>query len=300
MANTKPNKGRALRPAAHKFAAMLIEEVRAVTGMNYREITHALFVEGYPQDADATTVDPDRAREYTLPLTHYRARVPKFDQLQTLENDVAYLLKRPAQTLVIADFGQLDEESEEFSQFVAVPQAGLSWKSRKGSPDNLAITYASTWPTYGELVEAGLVDLFKWQYGWLWEQGMFQRGSHGFPDAFSIETLLEQRIRRLEVAFEGLSYLLHRKRGGHPVQEDLVNALEALKVSDEELRLFCVAWGPRGLHRWRHLSEATLARCYPNVNPVLLPEFCRKPAEIDGNVGHSKERKFLDKSRNYQ
>jgi len=281
---------------------MLIEEVRAVTGMNYREITHALFVEGYPQDADATTVDPDRAREYTLPLTHYRARVPKFDQLQTLENDVAYLLKRPAHTLVIADLGLLDREPDEFGQFVAVPRAGLSWNRRKGPLDNLVITYASTWPPYGELVEAGLVDLFKWQYGWFWEQGLFQRGSHGFPDTFPIETLLEQRIRRLEIAFEGLSYLLHRKPRGHPVPEDLANALEALKVSDEELRLFCIAWGPQGLHRWRDLSEATLARCCPtpNVNPVLLPEFCRKPTEIDRNAGHSKERKFLDKSRNYQ
>lgn len=281
---------------------MLIEEVRAITGMNYREITHALFVEGYPQDADATSVDPDRAQEYTLPLTHHRARVPKFDQLQTLENDVAYLLKRPAQTLIVEDFGLANKDPHRFSHFVAVPQAALSWKSRDWRPDNLAITYSSKWPTYGELVQAGLAPLFRWQYGCLWEAGHFQRASCGFPDALPIETLLEQRVYRLALVFEGLSYLLHRSSAELPVSKDFLNALWTMKLSEEELRLYCIAWGPEGLDRWRGLAETTLATCgaVSNADLKFLPEICRKPTEIKGNMEHSKETKFLDKSRNYQ
>jgi hypothetical protein len=301
VANIGPNKGRTLRPAAHRFAAMLIEEVRAVTGMNYREITHALFVEGYPLDADATSVDPDRAWEYTLPLTHYRARVPKFDQLQILENDVAYLLKRPAQTLVIEDLGVLSKHPHNFSAFITVPRENLSWKGRDWCPDTLAITYSSHWPTYGDLVQAGLEPLFRWQYGYLWEQGDFQRASFGFPDTDTIETLIEQRMRRLALLFEGLTYLLHCDRYKHSVSADFLNALETIAVSEDELRLYCIAWGPKGLHRWRALDEEKLTRlrAIEDLNIMHVPEICRKTAETKGNFGHSVEMKFLDKSINY-
>lgn len=83
--DSESSKKRALRPAAHRFAAMLIEEVRAVTGMTYPEITHALFVEGYPKNPNGKEVDRDRAEEYTLPLSHPRSRTPGFDELQLLE-----------------------------------------------------------------------------------------------------------------------------------------------------------------------------------------------------------------------
>jgi hypothetical protein len=153
---------------------------------------------------------------------------------------------------------------------------------------DLAITYSSNWPTYGELVQAGLDPLFRWQYGCLWEEGNFQRASFGFPETHAIETLLEQRVHRLTLVFEGLTHLLHRKRIGRTVSTDFLNALGTITVSEDELRLYCNAWGPRGLHRWRDLADTMLTQCctVEDLDITFLPEICRKFA---GNGQKSRE-----------
>jgi hypothetical protein len=235
-----------------------------------------LFVEGYPDHPEGKTVDPDRAREYTLPLTHRRARVPKFAELQTLENDVAYLLKRPAHELVVED---LESIHTEFDLFLTIPKAGISWRRQNDrSPDSLAIAYAWGWPTHGEVVEVALTELFTWQYGYLWTESSPARAKFNFPEGLPIETLLEHRVRRLTQTYYRLAGYLHAMCPGRThinVAPD--ELLEGIQISEQELQLFLIAWGPRGLYRWRSLTATTIARASAQLRPDSSCE--RPPAQ---------------------
>lgn len=272
---------------------MLIEEVRAVTGMTYPEITHALFVEGYPKNPNGKEVDRDRAEEYTLPLSHPRSRTPGFDELQLLENDVAYVLERPAHTLVITDRNIPDNAEDPAMQFISVPRKGIDWRRerrrRKVDPDSLEVAYAADWPTYGALVEVGLAELFKWQYGYLWKRGHFARSMYAIPDQCDIDTWLQQRVDRLELVFNGLTHLMLADHRQQNFPAEIFDMLWAIPTSPDELCLYLRTFGPRGVHRWRHLAESFLEK---RISAGILPEIWGKNGQSQATTGKEIPRRF--------
>jgi len=173
-----------------RFAATLMEEARDVGGWSFPEITRRILD---PQEdrADGRRADPQRAHDYWT-----YARSPKLDEVQALENNVACELKRPAHRVVV-----IDESHGLLDKIVGIPEKGMDLKHVDSA--DLSIGYEYDWPTYDRLKNAKprngvlLLDLYAWQYGILWDRGLFRREDFDFPDDEEIETLLQRRVSRL-------------------------------------------------------------------------------------------------------
>lgn len=136
MANIGPNRGRVLRTALNRFAAILIDEARTFTGMSYAELDEALGLE------------QGQSYRYSLYPRTGKTRAPQAASIQQLENRVAKLLKRCAHRLVIQNNKAVVRGLDEV---IGAPRR--SHRPRRprlvGSPDRIRTRLADLPPPQG-------------------------------------------------------------------------------------------------------------------------------------------------------
>ena len=197
MANVGENKGRRLRAALSRFAAMLIEEARDMSGLTYEKLD------------DAFGFSSGKCYDYSMYPIRKKTRAPQADEIQNLENLVARLLRRPAHIVVI---------EEHLS-----PRHVLKPVSVLGSPDSgqdlrvfdehdLQLGYESDWPTYRRLKDSprarlqgiDMLEMYAWQYAAYWEREVLSepwtREAQGIPDDIAPEEFLPGLVEKAKVA----------------------------------------------------------------------------------------------------
>jgi hypothetical protein len=182
--NVGPNKGRRLRLALARFAAVLIEEARDITGFSYERLDEAL---GLPQGQSIRYSRYNKGGGAT--------RAPQAAGIQELENRVAKLLGRLAHTVVVENNAKIADGGFNQEGFVAgCPKENLDLREYKA--DDFQLGYEGDWPTYRrlkydpsmlfceqflihKLVDLGMHDawpemlkLYSWQWGVLWDRGL--------------------------------------------------------------------------------------------------------------------------------
>jgi hypothetical protein len=191
MANIGPNKGRRLRDALSRFAAMLIEEAHDISGMTYEKLDHALeFPEG-------------RSQEYSKYPRRRKTRAPQVDGIQRLEIRVARLLKRPAHVIVVED---RISPRDSWYPVTEIGPPNSERNLRAYSQSDLQLGYSGDWPTYRRLKYSPIanrngVDLraaYAWQWGILWDKGFlpdpWTREAQGIPPGVPIELVLPELV----------------------------------------------------------------------------------------------------------
>lgn len=194
MANIGRTKGRRLSLALNRFAAMLVEEVRDISGKTYAELDEAL---GYKEG---------ELKRYSVYPRTSKTRSPKARDIQMLEDRVAKLLKRPSHKIVIEDNSLITKKNgfDPSALVIGVPDENLDIRHIKVG--YLQLGYEGDWPNYrrlkycSPLVGQSLIDLYTWQWGILWTQEM--REFYGVPDNIPIEEFLEGMVH---------SYLIDRQ-----------------------------------------------------------------------------------------
>lgn len=154
MANIGPNRGRTFRSAINRFAAMLIDEARTLTGSTYAEL-------------DALLDLPEgQCYRYSLYPRTKKTRSPQAASVQNLENRVARLLKRRAHTILVQNNKAARPQGDET---LSVPgdQDGLG--DVDGS--DLQLVYEHDWPTFRRLKDKAAMSHYLWQWGILWDRG---------------------------------------------------------------------------------------------------------------------------------
>lgn len=201
--NVGPNKGRRLKTALSRFAAMLVEEARDITGLSYAKLDEEL---GLPDG---------QAKRYSLyPMTE-KTRAPQAGGIQQLENRVARLLKRTAHIVVIENNTKIDLDHGDWMHHIE-GRPGDKLNLREFDSYDLQLGYEGDWPTYRrlkystkdlfspwtpihELLSRGahdewkeLLKLYSWQWGVLWDKGLpwLNRSDWDLPDNISVELFL--------------------------------------------------------------------------------------------------------------
>jgi len=178
MANDKPNKGRRLRPAVSRFAAMLVQEAKHIGGLkSYRAVDDAL---------DLPDGQSFRYAQYPVGA---KTRAPQVAWIQELENRVAAFLKRTPHTVVVEN--NVTREDMGLPSELANP--------REFSGDAFQLGYEGDWPTYRRLIcaEPDLIEMYYWQWGVLWDRGLQQlsREEWGVPPDSPIEPFVAALTR---------------------------------------------------------------------------------------------------------
>ncbi|AHE35033.1 hypothetical protein [Burkholderia pseudomallei] len=174
MANDKPNKGRRLRLAVSRFAAMLIQEAKHIGQLSsYRAVDEAL---------DLPYGQSFRYAQYPVGA---KTRAPQVAWIQELENRVAKLLKRTAHTVIV--------ENNLIREEMGIPSELTN--PRDFSGDNFQLGYEGDWPTYRRLIcpEPDLIEMYYWQWGVLWDRGLplLSREEWGVPADSPIEPFVD-------------------------------------------------------------------------------------------------------------
>ncbi|MCT7327996.1 hypothetical protein [Ralstonia mojiangensis] len=200
MANIGSNKGKRLRVALCRFAAMLIEEARDIAGLTFEELDHSLGLE------------PGQVIRYSRYPIEAGTRAPHAAGIQRLEEKVAALLKRPSHTVVIENNALLLEDWLA-DPVVGVPAADINLRTTEST--DLQLGYEGDWPTYRRLKYSApqdgvrLLDLYLWQYGVLWEMGTlppeWSREAIGVPEDMPVEEFLPQLVE--EAKHQRLQFL---------------------------------------------------------------------------------------------
>jgi len=181
--NVGPNKGRRLKAALSRFAAMLIEEARDISGLSYAKLDEAL---GLPDG---------QAKRYSLYPMCAKTRAPQAASIQQLENRVARLLKRTAHVVVVENNAKIDVDGGDWMGHVEGRPSG-DLNLREYGPLDFQLGYDGDWPTYRrlkytprdlfsslppihELIDRGAhsrwqetLALYAWQWGVLWDRGL--------------------------------------------------------------------------------------------------------------------------------
>lgn len=178
MANIGPNRGRVLRTALNRFAAVLIDEARTFTGLSYPDLDHALGLE------------EGQSYRYSLYPRTGKTRAPQAASIQQLENRVAKLLKRHAYRLVIQNNKAAVRGDNEVigGPGERVDLSGLAWS-------DLEIAYEHDWPTFRRLKRRpATMHHYLWQWGVLWDKGLvphpWSREVFGLPADMPVEAFL--------------------------------------------------------------------------------------------------------------
>lgn len=177
MANNGPNRGRLLRAAINRFAAILIEEARALSGLSYPALDEALGLEN------------GQSYRYSLYPRTKKTRSPQAASIQTLENRVAKLLKRRAHRLVIQNNAAIRQGQNGSGGSPATP-VGLDDIAHT----DLQIGYEHDWPTFRRLKGRLVMEHYLWQWGILWDTGRlpypWSRELFGIPADMPVEAFL--------------------------------------------------------------------------------------------------------------
>jgi len=201
MANHGPNQGRRLRLAISRFAAMLVAEARDLTGLSYPALDEALGLES------------GTSCRYAIYPPRKKTRAPQAAKIQSLENGVAKLLRRPAHKIVIENTAALQRKSslaEWIDLFVGYPLAEINL--RESEPADLELGYEYDWPTYSRLGKFSrvsplrldrVVNLYAWQWGILWDEGVlppqWSRERLGIPLDTPVEVFLPNMVRNAAI-----------------------------------------------------------------------------------------------------
>jgi hypothetical protein len=246
--NVGENRGRRLKLALSRFAAMLIEEARDLTGFSYLQLDEKL---GLPDG---------QAYRYSLYPITAKTRAPQAAGIQELENRVARLLKRAPHKIVVENNSKLAEGSL-FSDSHVEDIVGGKLNLRDYDALDFQLGYEYDWPTYRrlkydpevlfcsgekifELIQLGahnrwpeMLRTYAWQWGILWDRGLpwLSRSEFGISEKWDIEFvvahLTAERMAarekfRLAVLADGDGHLesfvleLYREMSDH----DLVNS----------------------------------------------------------------------------
>lgn len=177
MTTQGTNRARWLRPALTRFASMLVCEARDFTGLNDEGLDRALRL-SFPAQDEAEGVPRAKSGNNTSSYRYLSARrAPPAGKLQSLENCVAKLLRRPAHLVVVREAIERDPA---IPLLYLAPAPGLK---RYAEPDEIELGYDNGWPTYSDLSQFGKYDLngpweeqpelikaFGWQWGCLWDR----------------------------------------------------------------------------------------------------------------------------------
>ncbi|MDY7579311.1 hypothetical protein RGU70_13400 [Herbaspirillum sp. RTI4] len=182
--NLGQNRGKRLKPALARFASMLIEEAKDITGLTYPQLDEALGIE---------IGQAIRYSQFSKGKENPRA--PHAAGIQGLENRVARLLRRTAHVVVVENNAKIGPGGFEQPDFIeGAPGDGLNL--RAGDSEDFQLGYDGGWPTYRslkadpttifcryppiyELVTQELHDdwhemlqIYSWQWGVLWDRGL--------------------------------------------------------------------------------------------------------------------------------
>ena len=182
--NRGPNKKKRMKPALARFASMLIEEAKDITGLTYPKLDEAL---GIAVGQAMRYSEFHKGRE--------DPHAPQAAGIQELENRVARLLGRTAHVIVVENNSKIGPGGFEKPGFIeGAPGDGLNLRAYDAVDFQLG--YDGGWPTYWslkadpstifcyfpkihELVAQGLHDdwpemlqIYSWQWGVLWERGL--------------------------------------------------------------------------------------------------------------------------------
>lgn len=139
MANVGPNKGRRLRAALSRFAAMLISEAQYVSGLSHAQLDEALGL------------SDGQSFRYSLYPLRAKTRAPQAGSIQQLENRVAALLKRPAHKVVVEDNRLLLGSISPFTNnAIGTPSDRLDLETSEATDFQLG--YEGDWPTFRRLI----------------------------------------------------------------------------------------------------------------------------------------------------
>jgi hypothetical protein len=181
--NVGPNRGRRLKTALSRFAAMLIEEARDISGLSYGKLDEAL---GLPDG---------QAKRYSLYPRSAKTRAPQAASIQQLENRVARFLERTAHIVVVENNAKIDvNDGDWFGHIEGRPSDDLNL--REYDPVDFQLGYEGDWPTYRRLKYSSMAlsssltpiheliareahskwqemfILYSWQWGVLWDRGL--------------------------------------------------------------------------------------------------------------------------------
>jgi hypothetical protein len=198
MSNNGETEGRRLRVALSRFAAMLIEEVRDISGLA-----------SYPKIDEGLKYPHGRSYAYSkYPIHPKKTRAPHADEIQDLENRVARLLKRPAHIIVVEENHSLRTLSEPVT-VIGVPDIGLNF--RDFNENNLQLGYEGDWPTYRRLKYSpqtiihgnDMRDFFAWQWGVFWDRGVladpWTREAQGIEPGVPVELFLPALVEQAKL-----------------------------------------------------------------------------------------------------
>lgn len=185
MPNVEPNKGRRLRLALSRFAAMLIEEARYLSQFTPSGFTNKVIT--YEELDAHLFCDPDRLPPKKQPrssgsmaYSKYppgpNSRAPNADFIQNLELRVAKFVGRPSHTVVVENNALISEENLSKSLSIGPPISGLNL--RDYSAIDFQLGYQNDWPTFRRLRYLSTPDgqplfsLYAWQYSRVWDAGL--------------------------------------------------------------------------------------------------------------------------------
>lgn len=177
MANVGTNRGRTLRGALNRFAAILIDEARTLTGLSYSDLDAAL---GLP--------DGQTYRYSLYPRTR-KTRAPQAASIQQLENRIAKLLKRRAHKIVVRNNRVTSQDRDEIigSPGDLFDFGDLVWS-------DLELAYEYDWPSFRRLKGRLVMEHYLWQWGILWDRGLvpypWTRETLGVPADMPVEEFL--------------------------------------------------------------------------------------------------------------
>ncbi|GGC84761.1 hypothetical protein [Undibacterium terreum] len=180
--NVGENKGRRLRLAIARFAAILIEEARDLTGFTFSQLDEYL---GLPDG---------QSYRYSLYPISGKTRSPQAAGIQQLEDRVAALLKRCSHKLVVENNRKLNPDILLSDDHVeGSPNDGLNLRGYDAT--DFQIGYEGDWPTYrrlkydrssfdaclgiSDILKSGefellpeMIRIYAWQWGILWNKGI--------------------------------------------------------------------------------------------------------------------------------
>lgn len=147
--NTGENSGPCLRSALKRFASMLIEEAKDLTGLTLSQLDVKLADPLLRGEDDHYHHSEGQADRY---LHSKKDRGPRAKSIQGLENRVAKLLGRTAHTVLVRNnfkihYGDIRFLEEIEGKPADVPNSRL----RKFGPIAFELVYEDNWPTYHQL-----------------------------------------------------------------------------------------------------------------------------------------------------
>lgn len=191
MANNGKNKGQRLKDARQRFAAMLIQEVHDITGLDFARIDRALSLES------------------GMAYKRFHMQGPNALLIQDLENRVAKFLGRPSHRIIVIN---------RKLGFACVGTPGGKMDKKNFLAKDFFLAYDDEFPTYGsmnvhkgpseywppisELIKSKatqydwspFLSKYSWQWAILWDQvPWLLKSAHGIKSEEELSKFIEQK-----------------------------------------------------------------------------------------------------------